>query len=74
MEFSWRRALTKEYNTTFGWLTLALCFQMWENYRLHGAGALPAIEWMSYLLLLLLLCYVLVRHLKKTGRRPSHSL
>lgn len=74
MEFSWKRVMTKEYNTTFGWLTLALCFQIWEHYRFYGAGGLPGIERMSYLLIPLVLSYLIIRHIKKSGRRPHHSL
>lgn len=74
MEFSWKRVMTKEYNTTFGWLALALAFQIWENYRFHGDASLPGIERMSYLLIPLVLGYALVRHIKKAGRRPNHSL
>lgn len=71
MEFSWKRVITKEYNTTFAWLSIALFLQMWETYRFHGEDALPSIERMAYLVIPLTLCYVLVRHLKKSGRRSG---
>jgi protein-S-isoprenylcysteine O-methyltransferase Ste14 len=74
MEFRWKRVITKEYNTTFAWLALALFLQMWESYRFHGEDSLPSIERMAYLLIPLAFSYALVRHIKKTGRSPSRSL
>ena len=74
MEFSWKRVITKEYNTTFAWLTLALLLQMWESYRFHGEDSLPGIERMALLLIPLMLGYALARLFKKMGRRPKYSL
>lgn len=67
MEFSWRRVLTKEYNTTFAWLFFSLCYDIWESYYIHGANALPRIETMSYLFVPLISAYLLIRIMKKRG-------
>jgi protein-S-isoprenylcysteine O-methyltransferase Ste14 len=66
MDYSWKRVVTKEYNTTFAWLLLTLCFGIWESYYLHGNEALPQIEVMSYLFIPLMLSYALIKYMKKT--------
>jgi protein-S-isoprenylcysteine O-methyltransferase Ste14 len=70
MEFSWRRVVKKEYNTTFVWLAMALGLKLWDLESLPGPVSTGAV--VSYLALLALLVagYLAARLFKKT-RRPA---
>jgi protein-S-isoprenylcysteine O-methyltransferase Ste14 len=68
MEFKWKRWLLKEYNTQYVWLTgitliLLLKYPQLTNYNEHKRTVLLAI-----ILPILLLLYLIVRYLKKSGR------
>jgi len=47
MEFSWRRVVKKEYNTTFVWLAMALGLKLWDLESLPGPVSTGAV--VSYL-------------------------
>jgi protein-S-isoprenylcysteine O-methyltransferase Ste14 len=70
MEFSWRRVVKKEYNTTFVWLAMALGLKLWDLGAVPGPVSTGAV--VTYLGLLALLCaaYLAARLFKKT-RRPA---
>lgn len=68
MQFNWKRWILKEHTTQFIWLigiTLLLLF----NYpHLTGHSEANRNLWAGIILGVLLLIYVLIRYLKKTGR------
>jgi protein-S-isoprenylcysteine O-methyltransferase Ste14 len=67
MRFNWRRVLVKEYNTAL-LLVLALAvLQIWRQYRMGGAGALPETGILGAALLAWGAVYLLARWLKKSG-------
>lgn len=68
MTFKWKRWILKEYNTQYIWLTgivliLLLKYPQLTDYNEHKRNVLLAI-----ILPLLLVMYVLVRYLKKSGK------
>ena len=69
MRFNWKRVFIEEYNSTYLWMTGAVLLIM-RNYRLHeGSEAFEImLPYFVALLVLLLLCYFLIRYLKKSGR------
>jgi hypothetical protein len=68
MEFNWKRWILKEHTTQFIWLigiTLLLLF----NYpHLTGYDTNSRNVWTAIILGGLLLVYILIRYLKKTGK------
>jgi protein-S-isoprenylcysteine O-methyltransferase Ste14 len=68
MEFKWKRWILKEYNTQYVWLTGIVLVLLFTYPQLTGNN----IEWRNRLLIILLailiLWYVLIRFLKKSGR------
>ncbi|MBX7110169.1 MAG: isoprenylcysteine carboxylmethyltransferase family protein [Chitinophagales bacterium] len=68
MDFKWKRVFIEEYNSTYIWLTGAVLLIMKNYFQQEGsdafAGSLP---YFIAVLLLLLLCYLLIRYLKKSG-------
>ncbi|MEJ7739154.1 MAG: isoprenylcysteine carboxylmethyltransferase family protein [Chitinophagaceae bacterium] len=68
MEFRWKRWILKEYNTQYVWLSgivliLLLSYPQLTDYDANLRNSLLAI-----LLSMLLLTYILVRYLKKSGK------
>lgn len=68
MHFNWRRWILKEYNTQYVWLSgivliLLLKYEELTNYNTHLRNTLMAI-----ILPFLLLMYLFVRYLKKSGK------
>jgi hypothetical protein len=68
MSFNWKRVFIEEYNSTYLWMTGAVLLVM-RNYRLReGSEAFEImLPYFVALLVLLLLCYFLIRYLKKSG-------
>jgi protein-S-isoprenylcysteine O-methyltransferase Ste14 len=68
MEFSWKRVISKEYNTTFSWLLFALGLRYWEEKKI--TGQVPPVETnvLMMLAVFFVVCYLTVRTLKKQGR------
>ena len=68
MQFKWRRWILKEYNTQYIWLSgivlvLFLTYPQLTNYDAAARNKL-----LIFLLTALLVCYLVIRYLKKSGR------
>ena len=68
MEFKWKRWILKEYNTQYVWLTGIVLVLLLKYPQVTGYDAAYRNLLLAILLPFLLLCYLLVRFLKKTGR------
>jgi protein-S-isoprenylcysteine O-methyltransferase Ste14 len=75
MRFDWRRVLRKEYGTTFAWVSATFVFIAVEQIAWHGLAASHAAllrvgaGWLA-----VVLCYAVVRWLKKSGRLDGPAL
>lgn len=68
LTFNWTRVIVKEYNTLFvGVLALALA-KFWSGYQVQGIAVLPDRPILITAFAIWLSSYILVRHLKKSGR------
>lgn len=68
MNFSWRRVLSKEYGTTFGWIYAAIGLRAWSLYWAQGQAARKEIVITLLLLVPAVLAYSCIRYLKKSKR------
>jgi protein-S-isoprenylcysteine O-methyltransferase Ste14 len=68
MEFKWKRWVLKEYNTQYVWLTGITLILLLKYPQLTGGDTDLRNTLLAIILPLLLLLYLLVRFLKKTGR------
>jgi protein-S-isoprenylcysteine O-methyltransferase Ste14 len=72
MRFDWKRVLRKEHSTTFHLLTGSLAALAWERVALHGLEASRrALVVLGVLWILVLLAFLLLRYLKKSGALSS---
>lgn len=69
MRFRWKRLLSSEYGTTFGWI-VGVIFLTMKNVVIDQGlkGGLPEVEGLSVAFMAFLLLYFTARYLKKTGR------
>lgn len=68
MDFKWKRVFIEEYNSTYIWLTGAVLLIMKNYFQQEGSDAFTgSLPYFIAVLLLLLLCYLLIRYLKKSG-------
>ena len=69
MEFNWRRVLVKEYGSTYIWTTTAVVIAA-KNYYTYQQGARfhASLPCLVATLVVLLIGYITVRTLKKSGR------
>jgi protein-S-isoprenylcysteine O-methyltransferase Ste14 len=68
MEFKWKRWILKEYNTQYVWLTGIVLVLLLKYPQVTGYDTAYRNLLLAILLPFLLLCYLFVRFLKKTGR------
>ena len=68
MSFSWKRVVSKEHGTTYGWLMAAVGFRMYTVHRIEGPAAATEVRFLVGVMVVLTLAYILARVLKKTGR------
>jgi hypothetical protein len=68
MSFSWKRVVSKEHGTTYGWLMAAVGIRMYTVHRIEGPAAATELRFLAGVMVVLTLAYVLARVLKKTGR------
>lgn len=68
MAFSWKRVVSKEYGTTYGWLMAAVGFRLFTVHRIEGPAAATEVHFLAGVMVVLTLAYILARVLKKTGR------
>ena len=72
MRFNWRRVASKEYGTAFAGASLVLILLVWDDFRRWGAaGAAPTLRVAAVVWAPVVVAYLLVRILKKTGRLVS---
>jgi hypothetical protein len=69
LRFDWRRLLRKEYGATFAWMTATIVALVWERVA-RGEGDAVRAHWTAWAGLwgALVIAYLVVRALKKTGR------
>ncbi len=68
MDFKWKRVFIEEYNSTYIWLTGAVLLIMKNYFQQEGSDAFTgSLPYFIAVLFLLLLCYLLIRYLKKSG-------
>ena len=69
MQFNWNRLISKEHNTTFGWLLGAIAFELRGEYAVAGAGYLNEIHayFLVCLFAALTAAYAVVHTYKKAG-------
>lgn len=68
MKFKWKRWLIKEYNTQYIWLSGIVCLLLLEYPQLSGFDDDKRNRWLAIILPLLLIYYLAIRYLKKSGR------
>ena len=69
MRFSLQRVLVKEYNSTYLWMSGAVLVVMKHYWAHHDQDAfVKAVPVFAGTLLFLLLCYLFIRYMKKSGR------
>lgn len=68
ISFSWKRVVSKEHGTTYGWLMAAVGFRMYTVHRIEGPDAATEVRFLAGVMVVLTLAYILARVLKKTGR------
>ncbi|WP_276484793.1 methyltransferase family protein [Paraflavitalea pollutisoli] len=68
MRFKWKRWLIKEYNTQYIWLSGIACLLLLEYPQLTGFDDEKRNLWLAIILPLLLIYYLSIRYLKKSGR------
>lgn len=68
MQFRWKRWILKEYNTQYVWLTGIVLILLFRYPQLTNYSEERRNQLLLVLLPLLLLAYLLVRYLKKSGR------
>ncbi len=73
MVFRWKRVLSKEYGTLFGWMVAALGLRAWTLYRASATGYRQQVVILLGLLAPLSAAYLTVRALKKAGRLPEED-
>jgi protein-S-isoprenylcysteine O-methyltransferase Ste14 len=72
MRFDWRRALRKEYGTTFAWTSTAILFLGYERVLWNGLKqSTPVLRGLLASWISLGIWYLCVRWLKKSGRLAS---
>lgn len=74
MTFRWRRVVSKEYGTTFGWLYAAVGIRIWTLYYTDAARYHREIQVLLAMFAGLFLLYALVRWMKKSGRLTDNDL
>jgi FtsH-binding integral membrane protein len=74
MQFNWRRAVAKDYASTYSWMALALLLMCYERLLL------PSTEKVSFwfkelgiIFVLLTAAFIVVRFLKKSGRLAENK-
>lgn len=68
LTFNWTRVIVKEYNTMFV-VVLALALGVfWSSYQVQGISVVPDSTILITAFTIWLGSYILVRHLKKSGR------
>ena len=69
MEFKWRRVLIKEYNATFMW-TVAAVLLILKNYHSYfpNQNFNSNLPYFLLVILFLIICYAVIRYLKKSGK------
>jgi protein-S-isoprenylcysteine O-methyltransferase Ste14 len=69
-QFDWLRVLRKEYGTPFAWITGMLILLVWEHVGAAGAPAIGREELAAIMAvwIIIAVAYVIVRHLKLSGR------
>lgn len=74
LRFDWRRALRKEYGTTFAWVSAAWALIAWKRALFLGwPAAEPALRTLAWSYAPVPVLYVLVRWMKKSGRLRDRS-
>ena len=68
MEFKWKRWILKEYNTQYIWLSGIVLVLLLTYPQLTGHNTALRNRLLIILLAVLLLCYLLIRYLKKSGK------
>jgi hypothetical protein len=68
MHFKWKRWLIKEYNTQYIWLTGIVLIILFKYPELTDNDTYQRNILLAILLPLLLLLYLLVRYMKKSGK------
>ena len=70
MRFDWLKVLRKEYGTPFAWTTGMLILLVWEHAAAPGAPPIRRAELASIvgIWIVIAVAYVIVRHLKLSGR------
>lgn len=68
MEYSWKRVMRKEYNTTFSWLLFTIGVLYWEEMKVTGWVSSLETSVLLALIGIFILAYLTVRTLKKQGR------
>jgi protein-S-isoprenylcysteine O-methyltransferase Ste14 len=68
MEFRWKRWILKEYNTQYIWLTGIVLIILFKYPQLTGNNEHTRNTWLLILLPVLLVLYLMVRYLKKSGK------
>lgn len=72
MRFKWKRLISKEYGTTFVWISSVILLMMWETYSAFGYQAKREdILGLARLFIPVIIAYSVARFLKKTGRLQS---
>lgn len=69
--YDWKRALRKDYGTTFGAIVLLLLTLTWKHYEAFGVRIKAKAFLLNPLFILLVIFYVIARYLKKSGRLAS---
>lgn len=73
MVFRWKRVLSKEYGTLFGWMVAALGLRAWTLHRTSATGYRQQVAILLGLLAPLSVAYLTIRTLKKSGRLPEED-
>jgi protein-S-isoprenylcysteine O-methyltransferase Ste14 len=68
MDFRWKRWILKEYNTQYIWLTGIVLIILFKYPQLTGNNEHTRNTWLLILLPVLLVLYLMVRYLKKSGK------
>jgi protein-S-isoprenylcysteine O-methyltransferase Ste14 len=71
MEFSWRRVIVKEYNTTFAWVTVAILLKMWVLSTVVADATAASVASYAWLLLPMAVLYAVTRRYKKASRTAA---
>jgi protein-S-isoprenylcysteine O-methyltransferase Ste14 len=70
--FDWRRLLRKEYGATFAGASAVLLTLAWDDVQVLGPASLhDSLPWMLMVWVQLMVAYLVVRNLKKSGRLGS---